>query len=47
MSNFHICKVINYRTYNLHDPSGHICCASTVDIHMLMPPEYTVSLLPD
>ena len=46
MSNFHIYKVINYRAYDLQDPSGYVSCTAVADIHSLIPPEYIHSTLP-
>ena len=47
MSNFHICKVINDRPYDLQNPSGHVCHNFVEDIQLLIPAEYIVTLLPD
>ena len=47
MPNFHICKVINDRAYDLQDPAGHVTCVSVADVQLLMPAEYIVSMLPN
>ena len=39
--------VFNDRTYDLHDPIGHIRWPSLADIQLLMPAKYRVSLLLD
>ena len=39
MSNFCICKVINDGACDMQDPSGHICQASIVYVHLLMSAE--------
>ena len=38
---------MNDRDYHLQDPSVHVQHATVVEIYLLMPAEYIVSLLPD
>ena len=47
MSNFHICKAINDRAYDLQDCSGHVGHVSVANTQLLLPAEYIVSLLLD
>ena len=47
MPNFHICEVLNDRTYDLQDITSHGRHVSVADNQLLMPAEYIVSILPD
>ena len=41
MPNFHICKGINNRAYDLQDLTGSVKCAAVADIQLIMPAEYS------
>ena len=45
MPNFCLCKVINDRSYDLQDPTVHVIHSSMADLQLLMPTDYTVSIL--
>ena len=47
MPNFHICKVINDKAYDLQDPTGHVRCGSVANVKLLKPAEYIFNMLPD
>ena len=47
MPNFCICKGTNDRAYDLEDPTHHVIWTLVVDIQLLIPTEYTVSISPD
>ena len=47
MPNFHNCKGINDKAYDLCNPTDHVSCASVADIQLVMPAEYIVCMLPD
>ena len=47
MPNFYVCKMINDKAYDLQDKTCHVRLASVADIHLLMPAEYIISMLPD